>query len=66
MKSVCKTLAKRVSALVLTAVMAAQTAFVALPQTAYAAYNTEPTAGGGTSNARIEAVCTDYLPQVIS
>ena len=66
MKSGCKTLAKRVSALMLTAVMAAQTAFVALPQTAYASDNIEIAATEETSNARIEAVCTDYLPQVIS
>lgn len=66
MKSGCKTLAKRVSALMLTAVMAAQTAFVALPQTACASDNIEIAATEETSNARIEAVCTDYLPQVIS
>ena len=66
MKSICKTLAKRVSALALTAVMAAQTAFAALPQTAYAANNTETASAAEASNSRIEAVCTDYLPQVIS
>ncbi len=68
MKSICKALAKRVSALALTAVLMAQTALVVLPpQTAYATDNNElPTVTvTADSNAQINNVLTSYLPQVI-
>lgn len=66
MKSMCKSLAKRVSAWVLVAVLTAQTALMALPQTAYAADNNEPASVTvQADNSRIEAVLTSYKPTVI-
>lgn len=63
MKSTYKSLAKRAFSWVLAAVLAAQAALAALPQTAYAAQT--PAVPAASDMDKIDAVLTDYKPAVI-